>query len=677
MPMQIQKQVDDGFKDGIYYKKQGLGEWHIGEETFNIWDYGGQVIYHGIHKIFMTFMAVYIVVFNLDAGLDEHAMVQDSSGKKYPHHLTNLEFIIYWIQSVYTHSRQLIDDIEREIDLPAIVLVGTHRDSLGDNEEERKRKVEEVFTKISNALEGAPYESHVYHEYFDIEHNCPEIHKNVFKLKNVLEDLMKTLVKPVPLKWMHFRCELQQLRNEKLVCSLQKVKELATTCGIDDEDDEDKDKQLNVLLNFLYDLGEIIYMPDNDALKDKVILDPMEFVGVVKTVITVIPPKLRASDEARSFFVPLRLALEHTSSDKKRQVDSYGTRAISIYHGFCGYLPDELFPMIVTEFINTFEGETDPELAHDRAELYFDQHHHVVLSVVTFNRKRILKTTLIRREAINEAKISLDREPSSEACKTVLNFLEESFKRSQQGSRRGIKYERCIPCFCSKNSTENVHIQTLGKFEKDMLPCGREGMHVVRYKRLFGDRSVAAPKEEAYAKGFGVEESKFAAILVMISNDIEDLTIWKVALSDHIKNADTLQKAKRAIHLFDALIDSEDLKAWDIAFLLETIKLTNVLRLRKHIPNCPCLKNIKITYFSMFRQSVMDFGMDLTEHDIGSIAFRYKSKLHRHKYGSDKWSLIMDLERSLILADDDLSFEDFKLSLEQMELGRLNKWLKR
>ncbi|XP_033125106.1 uncharacterized protein LOC117123326 isoform X4 [Anneissia japonica] len=606
MPMQIQKQVDDGFKDGIYYKKQGLGEWHIGEETFNIWDYGGQVIYHGIHKIFMTFMAVYIVVFNLDAGLDEHAMVQDSSGKKYPHHLTNLEFIIYWIQSVYTHSRQLIDDIEREIDLPAIVLVGTHRDSLGDNEEERKRKVEEVFTKISNALEGAPYESHVYHEYFDIEHNCPEIHKNVFKLKNVLEDLMKTLVKPVPLKWMHFRCELQQLRNEKLVCSLQK-----------------------------------------------------------------------ASDEARSFFVPLRLALEHTSSDKKRQVDSYGTRAISIYHGFCGYLPDELFPMIVTEFINTFEGETDPELAHDRAELYFDQHHHVVLSVVTFNRKRILKTTLIRREAINEAKISLDREPSSEACKTVLNFLEESFKRSQQGSRRGIKYERCIPCFCSKNSTENVHIQTLGKFEKDMLPCGREGMHVVRYKRLFGDRSVAAPKEEAYAKGFGVEESKFAAILVMISNDIEDLTIWKVALSDHIKNADTLQKAKRAIHLFDALIDSEDLKAWDIAFLLETIKLTNVLRLRKHIPNCPCLKNIKITYFSMFRQSVMDFGMDLTEHDIGSIAFRYKSKLHRHKYGSDKWSLIMDLERSLILADDDLSFEDFKLSLEQMELGRLNKWLKR
>ncbi|XP_033125105.1 uncharacterized protein LOC117123326 isoform X3 [Anneissia japonica] len=662
MPMQIQKQVDDGFKDGIYYKKQGLGEWHIGEETFNIWDYGGQVIYHGIHKIFMTFMAVYIVVFNLDAGLDEHAMVQDSSGKKYPHHLTNLEFIIYWIQSVYTHSRQLIDDIEREIDLPAIVLVGTHRDSLGDNEEERKRKVEEVFTKISNALEGAPYESHVYHEYFDIEHNCPEIHKNVFKLKNVLEDLMKTLVKPVPLKWMHFRCELQQLRNEKLVCSLQKTAKF-------------KASMRKLDMKGILEEGLL----RNLWRKSDIDLNNFEtFVELMKQFSFLCDRKTsEASDEARSFFVPLRLALEHTSSDKKRQVDSYGTRAISIYHGFCGYLPDELFPMIVTEFINTFEGETDPELAHDRAELYFDQHHHVVLSVVTFNRKRILKTTLIRREAINEAKISLDREPSSEACKTVLNFLEESFKRSQQGSRRGIKYERCIPCFCSKNSTENVHIQTLGKFEKDMLPCGREGMHVVRYKRLFGDRSVAAPKEEAYAKGFGVEESKFAAILVMISNDIEDLTIWKVALSDHIKNADTLQKAKRAIHLFDALIDSEDLKAWDIAFLLETIKLTNVLRLRKHIPNCPCLKNIKITYFSMFRQSVMDFGMDLTEHDIGSIAFRYKSKLHRHKYGSDKWSLIMDLERSLILADDDLSFEDFKLSLEQMELGRLNKWLKR
>ncbi|XP_033111650.1 uncharacterized protein LOC117112651 [Anneissia japonica] len=453
IPRVIRNQVDEGFRKGIYYKKQGLGEWHnIGEETFNIWDYGGQLIYHGIHKIFMTFMAVYIVVFNLESCLDEHAIVQDSSGKEYPHLLTNLKFIIYWIESVYTHSRQLIDDMDEDIDLPAIVLVGTHRDSLGDNEEERDRKVKEAFKKISNELEGKPYESHVYHKYFDIENNCQEIDKTVFELKNVLEVLMKTLVKPVPLKWMYFRCELQQLRDENLVCSLQKSTQ-GKVCNGPDKDELDcvclKPKRpVNGFINaFIHGRRQtrllsktyrtsrfkasIRKLNKTGILEEKLLktlwrksgidLNNFDtFVDLMKQFSFLCDRKTpEASDGAPSFFVPLRLALEPPTSGKQRDVDSYGTRAISIFHGFRGYLPDELFPMIVTEFINRFKGEAEPELAHDRAELYLDQYHHVVLSVVTFNRQRMLKTTILRREAINEVKISLDREPSSKACKTV------------------------------------------------------------------------------------------------------------------------------------------------------------------------------------------------------------------------------------------------------------------
>ncbi|XP_071947402.1 uncharacterized protein [Antedon mediterranea] len=49
------------------------------ENTFNIWDHGGQLIYHGIHSIFMTSEALYIVVFDLSKPLDDLAKVIDAT----------------------------------------------------------------------------------------------------------------------------------------------------------------------------------------------------------------------------------------------------------------------------------------------------------------------------------------------------------------------------------------------------------------------------------------------------------------------------------------------------------------------------------------------------------------------------------------------------------------------
>ncbi|XP_033110420.1 uncharacterized protein LOC117111578 isoform X2 [Anneissia japonica] len=703
---------------GMYYRKE-LVKWHrINEDTFNIWDYGGQVIYHGIHRIFMTSMAVYIVVFNLNVNLDDKAIVMDSSGQMRIHHLTNLEFILYWILSAYIHSRELKVDLKLQIALPAIVLVGTHRDSLGSTEQERISKVKEAFDKIEKALMGKPYEKHVYPTYFDIENNRSEVDGNIAKLKKVLDHLMTALDKPIPLKWMRFRSEIHKLKDTTVVCPLKKVKELAAKFGINEEN------QQSVLLNFLYDLGEIIYMPDNKVLQEYVVLNPMHFVEMVTTVITVKQPNLEsalykdlyrklnegileeplfkklledrgvdlkkfdffvelmrrfcllcerkaAKPGNRSFFVPLRLALEPSSDDHGR-VDNYGERAISIYHDFCGYLPDELFPQLVTEFIDRFqdeEGNEQPKLARDHAELYFDQHHRVIMSAITFGLNRLLRTTILRRERDDGAQEDL--EPLPEACKTVLEFLEESFKVSQQGGRRGFQFQRCIPCsICSKHSPKK-HIRWLGNFEKAWLPCKDKTMSVIRYKRLFAgtvDSDEQLP-EESYAEGSGLEDLDFRGMLMHVSNDIgDDLNKWKVALSDHI-NPRTLQKAPDAIPLFESLIEKADIKNGDIRILQETIKMTGSLHLRKHIQNFPSLDNIVITHFTPFRQSVMAFGKQLTVDDNRKIVSFYGL---RRQY-SDGWSLIMDLEQKLIL--DDNSLGDFKHKLNNNGLERLSNCL--
>ncbi|XP_071948806.1 uncharacterized protein [Antedon mediterranea] len=118
------------------------------EETFNIWDHGGQLIYHGLHRMFMTLQALYIVVFDLSKPLDDLATFIDSSGRKFQHHWTNLQFILSYILSVYSHSRIVEEDEENEVDKPTILIVGTHKGKLGKTEEEQNDEVNTFFVSI-------------------------------------------------------------------------------------------------------------------------------------------------------------------------------------------------------------------------------------------------------------------------------------------------------------------------------------------------------------------------------------------------------------------------------------------------------------------------------------------------------------------------------------------------
>ncbi|XP_071944301.1 uncharacterized protein [Antedon mediterranea] len=101
-------------------------------------------------------------------------------------------------------------------------------------------------------------------------------------------------------------------------------------------------------------------------------------------------------------------------------------------------------------------------------------------------------------------------EPSPEACKQVMSTLEMSFKHSKDGGRRGIKFHRCIPCDCSKTS-EKKHMQVLGDFQEEMLPCKGDRMNVKRYKRLFGNERTRELMK--LAKKLGNEWEQLAVFL--------------------------------------------------------------------------------------------------------------------------------------------------------------------
>ncbi|XP_033099390.1 uncharacterized protein LOC117103038 isoform X2 [Anneissia japonica] len=363
---------------------------------------------------------------------------------------------------------------------------------------------------------------------------------------------------------------------------------------------------------------------------------------------------------------------------------------IRFYIDFQGFLPSGLFHKALVRIIawSQDQGGRDLPLYRKRGEFYVDHAHDMILQLSPLNKSTV-EVMILRVDGKAQ-------DPCKRICRKVYQLLKDCFGDICTIWAKGLNYQFAIAC--DQCNSDKPHLHPFEDCQKPKVPCTQsKRMDVTKYQESFlkeyhestcpdcslcgSDQSPARPiaQKEDFKKaaqvstlGFAVDESVFPRVLLTVSQSIgTDLNIWKVALKDEIKNANTVHKAAEATELFNALRDTAILKADDISILLETINLTSVLHLQKHIPNCPRLDNIKITHFSKFRQSVMTFGLQLIDHDIRLIAQRYELP---GQY-SDKWSLIMDLENNLILADDDKLLDDFKHTLDKLGLRRLCRLL--
>ncbi|XP_033109215.1 uncharacterized protein LOC117110565 [Anneissia japonica] len=469
----------------------------------------------------MVSFAIVCVVFNLEDDLDAPAKVRDpTTGDIYEHRMTNLEFILYWVRSVYTNSSD--SKLEDGQPSPPVLVIGTHLGSLEGNEEEQKRKAEKIFDKIRKALEGKPYESMV-SSFFAIENSLPFARSNASNIMEQILKFAKKMVRKLPLKWLLVQQEIQKLKEKHIYLPTKEVITLVERCWV-------KQDAQRVLLEYLHDLGEILYFPDDEALKNIIVLDLIQLVDMFKIIITIIDPKLmeqkhieawrkldagvleehllrhlwekfKFSDETFDFFVSLmqkfglvceknitksgfRGRIFYVLSRLKperidRPVKDDGMHAVSIFHDFGQYLPDDLFQRGVTKFIEEFQvQDVEPKLSYEHVELNIDQFHKVVMSVATMRNRRMFKTTIAVLEP------SQEDEPSPTVCKKVLSFLEKELKLFCLSGVRGIELTRYIACECSSDSS-NAHMQIVRTFHQDVLPCGSNILP--RYRRLFGD----------------------------------------------------------------------------------------------------------------------------------------------------------------------------------------------
>ncbi|XP_063436937.1 uncharacterized protein LOC134718369 [Mytilus trossulus] len=264
---EIRKKMEKVLKSGKYKMK-------VGRLIF--WDFGGQYVYLTTHQTFMTFRALFLVVF--DGSKDLHEQVPDVMCFPGQHMTpTPAVFLQYWVNSILTYCKVVYAGI------PKILFVATHKDKvLTENieitREELNRGIEELFKDH----EG---KHHLVLRPLIFVNAKDQADPEIEVLKKTITEL--TFDHPcwgerMPNACVPLELEIAELVAEgKQIMSLAEVKELNAISEVSVLSPE----QLTDFLHIHHSLGKIVYF-DTPQLRDNVMINPLLMVEVMRSFIT-------------------------------------------------------------------------------------------------------------------------------------------------------------------------------------------------------------------------------------------------------------------------------------------------------------------------------------------------------------------------------------------------------
>eukprot|EP00057_Strongylocentrotus_purpuratus_P027912 XP_011682386.1 PREDICTED: probable serine/threonine-protein kinase pats1 [Strongylocentrotus purpuratus] len=205
-----------------------------------------------------------------------HAQVKGGAKSE----LTCLEFINFWLYSIYAHAVAPSSVMNKNTSKtaqksPPIFIVGTHRDSVKGDAQEKREKIGSAFKKIRESIMEFKGQYHV-----------------LVALRRHIERVAKTepyMGEEIPLRWLLFEEALAA--HEIQYMSLDQTKKLTKSVGMELEHEH------LTMLTFYHDLGNVVYYggieDQQSLLRDMVILNPQWLIDVFKQVITILDPAKR------------------------------------------------------------------------------------------------------------------------------------------------------------------------------------------------------------------------------------------------------------------------------------------------------------------------------------------------------------------------------------------------
>ncbi|XP_052065512.1 uncharacterized protein LOC127705231 isoform X3 [Mytilus californianus] len=264
---EIRRKMEKVLKSGKYKMK-------VGRLIF--WDFGGQYVYLTTHQTFMTFRALFLVVF--DGSKDLHEQVPDVMCFPGQHMTpTPAVFLQYWVNSILTYCKVVYPGI------PKILFVATHKDKVPKENVETRR--EELYSGIEELFKDHEGQHHLVFRPLIFVNAKDQADQEIEVLKKTITEL--TFDHPcwgerMPNACVPLELEIAELVAEgKQIMSLAEVKELNAISEVSVLSPE----QLTDFLHFHHSLGKIVYF-DTPQLRDNVMINPLLMVEVMRSFIT-------------------------------------------------------------------------------------------------------------------------------------------------------------------------------------------------------------------------------------------------------------------------------------------------------------------------------------------------------------------------------------------------------
>ncbi|XP_053395390.1 uncharacterized protein LOC123523921 isoform X3 [Mercenaria mercenaria] len=249
---------------------------------FDIWDFGGQHVFYATHTLFHSSKAIYVLVFDLSVPFNEvvHDQQEDCCVITEKHPM--IYYLRFWVNSI--HSFVGNEDGFK----PPIILVGTHKDKLHGDEEEKCKQSERIFDEVRRLFRGKQCLNHIIAEDFAVDNTDMETDPFVDLRRTILHTGLKNMSDTVPTKWIQLEKCLDNMRYEGIV-TLETIENINQKIAIPLENLE----QIKMFLKYHHDKGTLFYF-DEHPISEYIVVNPQYLIDAFKCIITA--PRFRRND---------------------------------------------------------------------------------------------------------------------------------------------------------------------------------------------------------------------------------------------------------------------------------------------------------------------------------------------------------------------------------------------
>ena len=244
----------------------------------HFWDCGGQPAFLEILPVFLTSRTTFLLHF--DASKDLNSKWQSAhhiDGILYDGEEVNMSTLTYmlnWMACVHSHLMKYGADGSIP-DYPRMFCIGTHGDLLSD------AKKEQVRSELISHYKDKEYAKLV-SDTLIIDNTSSgkgeSEDPNIEVVRSAIIDITRNkLIVETPISWVLFRKVLEAL--EESIVNISLADDVGAACNISSKD-------IPLVLLFYHDLGSVLYYPQLEGLKEKVIVDPKFFIDALGKIFT-------------------------------------------------------------------------------------------------------------------------------------------------------------------------------------------------------------------------------------------------------------------------------------------------------------------------------------------------------------------------------------------------------